>query len=962
MASSISNTDKKFVPAALPEPSQSNETAAAIPKGTKLKARNEKLSALADEKLKKATFSEALQFLASLVQGETPLSATEEVEFDQANKQAGLLIPSIKWFPQYEYLDVENAVLLHLLTAWKTIATEGKADEKDKALITKLLFALAARPFDPLNKNLFDSFKRKMSLPSQQHLKDCHALSFLSTSPCFKKRLMFSLLPSDTRNGAIPFNRKELATYTLTTILFFAKTVLSLSNNVMQGLEYGDLNDGYKALNGILQLKRANLESVITDSKRLALNCSARKKDIEDKIDFLTLQPLTEVAPTKLQYYVQYVYSRMQLLIEQAENCIKSFNDLPPELDSFFPKKDVYAILQEAYYYTLDDDPAITYREPASFLDTLGSGKEKKIDDLMSTLFSREMVKKNKQPKFSKEFQKLQELLKENPGITDCEYLQKKVQLKFNCTQSEIDLLFANAKIYYRQIRRYKAHLDIFYSGLAILRLLIDKYSFLWLEEGDSKKAPMPDLDALWPEFHDDIPEEIETLTPTAQSSIDIQSAEKEEESAVEFAPASAAATAVMQKPAGTLMQRMLPLRKAALSFSPSTQNPLVVKLSNADAAFHLGLLASTVSLLQHAEKSSKGSTYISQLMKRVVRSSAIGSELIYTSRSSAKTISHSHVEMEQSAKLADNARIKNFLQKIDYGSVSSRYPEGTMERYVHRKLPFPKTLLWCLGKEKYQFKDLFELAEDAVHFFEHAAGQPHQISEMMKKESAAQPAAAAASAHAFPIQKLLKEPINDLSIIINKIHSKIKGLNEPKDALSIQIQKTWKRALTRLNYLKDALQFWIAYPQAEHFASHADDVLLALQLQDEIVEEAVHLTLNKKMQRSHKLIRFRELRAYEFEKNERAALYDLDIGPGAQYVHRYQYILKHRKKDPIAPKQQPKALSWRLDALEVSMNSEAYDSGMTPAGRKIDYADLQRQIIQKIGIMLSITKKTLSL
>src|SRR5207245_1917417 len=96
----------------------------------------------------------------------------------------------------------------------------------------------------------------------------------------------------------------------------------------------------------------------------------------------------------------------------------------------------------------------------------------------------------------------------------------------------------------------------------------------------------------------------------------------------------------------------------------------------------------STMGLLRRVNTVPALQKHLAHLTRRVIRGCAIATELTYTARLPASAvdgkISHSHPQLEAVVKLidklkeADKKRLTQFLQAIDYGSVSSRYPFNT--------------------------------------------------------------------------------------------------------------------------------------------------------------------------------------------------------------------------------------------------------------------------------------------
>lgn len=943
----------------------------------------------------------------------------------QAVKQAGLIIPLLKWPQAYQQLTVKRAIQLHLLKFWKSFEATGKIEHADKGFMITLIHSLQGRPFHDFNKKTFEQFKSKVSPLLRKEFKDYHALLFLTSSPHFTDKTIQALTPQPLTAAAvvpsIANHRAELLHLTTACLPVFTKGVISLLNDTLFLLQQEDFTKNILIIKN-LTFKQQDLEAFTRDLKRFCTICAARRNDVEEKMHLLMLQLQSGGSQDHIRYYLQDIFSKIALFRSQAEKLRSSLKAVYPHLDCLFPSLEVNAIYKEEFCYSFDDSSAqedmleLTRTMAASqfgfaSLKSQMDDSNKKVNEITDLVKATESNKHDDEAdksesmalmqsvadktnelstimtkmseshfklfdQFGSSMQALNNLAKSKNILRETvEKKFKKLVKQKKITQDKLNDKLAVAKVLFRQMCRHEAQLDVFTTGLDALKHFLEEFQTIWL---DTPKAEMPDLDVLWPEFHDRIPHELETLKFSPTKSSDL---EKENDSKAEAAEVSVTATAAASAAAAkasdpqsqsTFTQNVMVLSKLTrANFSP--HDPLVSKFSLSDAALHIGILASTASLLRHFNSNKSIAGYIPHMSKRIVRNSSVATELIYSARLFAQnapyeTISHSQLDMELIAKIANSVshmpskkRIDKFLQDIDYGSVSSRYPGVTVGLCAHKKLAVPKTLQWGTQEKPILLKEVQELASDTFLFIEHAIGQKtHAISEMIQKElSLSSPAMTSMGKNTH--STLLNPIFNDLSIVMNKVQAKVKRYEDAVDPLMIQSKTIWKDALSQLQNLNDALNLWILFPQAEFFASHVDAILTATQLQDELVEEALHIAINSKVLHSHKLFLYRELRACQLEPQEHAAIYDFDIGSGAQYVSQHQYFLKHRKENPIAPKQQPKALSWRQDALEVSMNSEAYDSGMTPAGRKIDYPELQKQIIQKVAMMLNITKKTLT-
>lgn len=949
-------------------------------------------------------------------------------------KRANSVVPMLKWPNAYRNLLLHDAVLLHFLKMWSDLETSTKAVSlKDRCFFISLLSELQFRPHCKENAEAFKSFQKKISQTLGPQLKELWALNFLGTSIHFYGKRVSDFLPGSTTaasaaTSALVMNRQaeRMETINITTVHLpiLIRSVLSLVDDSINDFR----NDGLKNLEDLKKLLRiqgVNLEDLSKRFSSFCMICSARRKDVEEKLNRFVLQLRQGVSPKHIEFLLNDVLSKIELFGTQAKELDKSIENFFPDLKYFIPLEELKRIYDEEFCYKFDVDT------PKDFAKDISSGSMKTvlkiadaqldIEEALKQIEERSKTKKSSKLKtkgllgeaellqmtqlLRKEQAKMSNLLQSvkqaTLGVVKFTHLAAKqansddeLRTKYQeelatqvrtkaISQQQLDEKLSDLKMLYRLFCRNRAQLDMLGKGLAALKVFLKGYQSTWC---DAPAIEMVDLDVLWPEFQDYNSEDQEVFktasnqkTNSKDSKIESETFTKEEDaSAVDSEKSSSAtsvgvASATQVVPKYSLLQNLNPLRSAVrTSFEPTA--PLLSKLSMADSALHLGILGSTVSLLKHTQAASTFAKYSSHLMHRVVRSSAIASELAYTSRHLTKhmpreAITHSHLDMEAKLSLANgtssNSRFANYLRRIDFGSVSSRYEESAVALCNHKKLALPVTLQWCVGSTPFQQSDLFQLASDTFFFAETITGQKDvRYSDMLLRENPATAANAASksTAQESELAPFLKETLANLSHIILKVKSKVQEYEKSTDSQSVLLTITWKDALSRLMDLSDALTLWVAHPQAEFFASHVDSILTATQLQDELIEEALHITINGKARRGHELASYRSMRGCTLSETEAKAIFDFDIGTGSQYVHRHQYYLKHRGTNSITGKNQPKALAWRLDAMEVSMNSEAYDSGMTPGnGRKIDFAKMQREIIEKVSVMVAITKASVN-
>jgi len=944
--------------------------------------------------------------------GALAAAPNESAQAAAALASARVIIPALKWSEEYRSFPLHDVLPLQFLKEYR--ALDRELTFNDRVILLKLLQKLLVRPCHALNKKTIESCKAKLAEPVRKKMQTFFAaLNIFAIQAVFKDRAFVDLyapgpacIPLDpmARIKIIAQNLPVLTDTMLSTlqlILDQCRDKKELSKDNLLRKAFGDnahlvmtsdvLFSGPK---GVLMCKNMLFQFFTLSS--------ARKKILENKIAFILNQLQNSTSALSLLYHLKETLQLISLLSVCSNQLFYTVMETVRSFRALLPAEQQAEIKPHASLHDLDD---ITFPEhPGDLKSLLEHYSNRAIGPRCTQLFllrdlpqypkgplpprdpnNRKVVPRDEE-NYLLHFEEcrsqyLKALEEGSKEIAKSSARSTEARQKMNAfvaqairtnrtSQTEVAL--------HRHLMKDSC-LEIFpfVTRLSHFRCALDNFSHFLIDiecmlKNSSAEAAQ-DVDVLWPEFCDFSPDEEAAPPPPAAASKDHAKDEKAAPDAIEAALAKKveplAAAAASRAPAASLLhltclQRLSALRLAtALHYE---RGNALAKLSMQDASFHVGVLGSHLGLFQQLNSTEVLKRHVPHMIQRIVRSAAIASELVYTAKLPAGQavgkLSHSHPELENivqlTAKLpaSDKTRLRLFLQAIDYGSVSSRYPSNTAALCEYRKLALPDTLQWLLGKTQCDEKQLTGFISDTLFFMECITGNADRLSEVITKELYTVSAAPQTKKSAQ--EQIFRPILEDLTRIIAKVKGKIGQCQPLKDSLSKRLTQTWSDALWNLQNLQATLELWMELPQTEYIASHVDAILLAVQLQDELIEEALHMTKHKTTERSHDLLQYRELREHELSEQDRATLYDFDVGYGAQYPNRYKAWLQRQDvRHEIAPR----ALSWRFDALNASLHSDAYDAGMTPAGcKKINPAALQKEIVERVHMMLKLTKATL--
>lgn len=397
-----------------------------------------------------------------------------------------------------------------------------------------------------------------------------------------------------------------------------------------------------------------------------------------------------------------------------------------------------------------------------------------------------------------------------------------------------------------------------------------------------------------------------------------------------------------------------------------SSTQTRIIRSAYQDVHLHLTILGSVVDLIQAARQEKDGLKFLPCFARMVARSLSTLVEQDMTAELLAyhypyATLEHSHIELAKI--LAQESQQKfqekelHFFKEMDYGVVQHRYPHS-----IHSsQLKNPSLIQeWLIQRQSIDFNQIRTMIEQTLHFLNRH--QTLEASALTRIEESLQQAFSSAE---IKRQKDHCEDSEKIKLLIGEIEQLAKKIDSSKylnlnnaNHKRTEHQEILLNIQYHLQGLKESLEGLMAFPNTTYLLAFGDCLFMHLQHLDELFEAFIYLKNHHERLHIHDLEMYRELRGHRENEQQAKVVAALNCGYGDHYPHRYQVMsLLH----PEPKNHLPISVRWRLDALDISLQGEHWDTGFVPflpkkRGQAFHSAkELRSYLVQTSGQMLEL-------
>lgn len=488
------------------------------------------------------------------------------------------------------------------------------------------------------------------------------------------------------------------------------------------------------------------------------------------------------------------------------------------------------------------------------------------------------------------------------------------------------------AKAHYQTFYEINYKLKMAFEGIRALRDYIELNHSSWLKQLHQKKSGVSEIDLdYWTQFT----EEVMHQQPKGKTIKDYVDSQLEEKSKQVERPkkinsntsSSVSSTAIIKNDSHAAYSQRIADQLISTWSERNKLKDVIGYQMVKDTAHHLNLIGANLDLL-HTFTESEQLTFKEALIFRLVRHSSTQTEqMLALSLLESKgeiTTSHSHCTITSS--LSEKTLSGKFSQLsqlvMEYGTVAHRYPYSTQAMFIHQKNDLPLALKWLLKPTDCQLSVVGQWAEQALHWAEcEAAGKISKLNKIItSQKDDSKPSLLSDNTFILKMKTFIGaiEEIKKQTLIMRARYPS-------SNILAKQMELTWQEINYHLIGLEQDLMLLLNYPQTRYLAAHGDSILTHLQFIDEQIETALHAYENGEFYHMHDLESYRALRNDTMDNKQCKVVQALNINMGGHYPHKMSYFLQSQNKAS------PLAITWRLDALQVSSHGDDIDAGMTP-------------------------------